>query len=377
MEITLKQSYIILIFLLFYSVCFGQNVIKPELVAESGGEDLTNVMDLDFKVYEDGKIEVYVADIFTPSVLVLYNDGKNLELKHHLGREGQGPGEFIEINNLDLVNNNLLSVYDRNLTRVTLFDVNGAKTAGEFTIQRTGESHFPMEVYASGNDSIFYSKGGHYFTDDYDKNAARNIVLQSINRRGELIVDSVLVKPDDEAFVYMSGGNMSVNPNPIWGKKSIIRFKDDKIYYAWGGSSEIYVHNQNGKLLKAISINLPQIPITEDDKNRALNLEAKMMDFRKRRIRGEVYEAMSSDNWPWFRDFHVDDKINFWIALPAHMKDEERIWQVWNKDGEMIKEFRLPSDFTVHQIKQNFIAGELFDMGDFTSKVQLYKVEKF
>lgn len=167
---------------------------------------------------------------------------------------------------------------------------------------------------------------------------------------------------------------MSVNPDPVWGRKSIFRFKDDKIFYIWTGESKIEIYDLQGVSINTLDLELEHLEITEKDKTEALNFEAMMMDKRKSHIRESLREAMPKDFWPWIHDFLIDDVGRFWIGLPSHFGDNDRVWQVYDVEGNYIRQHKLPADFTVHKIVDNLVFGEFFNFDKFTSTVRIYKV---
>lgn len=378
-KMLLRYSLFFIISLIFSAKVDGQKTtFSLELIAETKDKSLlSQVVDLDMTTDSQGNIRLYIADVFTPSVLIMEKNGDNFKDIDRLGSEGQGPGEFIELSSVQYMPDGNLMVYDRSLARVTFFNSGTQQVEHVNNINAKQTAHFPMEFYAAGTDEpVFYSRAEKFFSDKDNPFEQRNTSLQRYNAEGKLITDSVLVKPSDDAFIFRSGGNMSVNPQPVWGNKSIFRFRDDYIYYTWTGYPEIEVYNREGLHIQTIPLQLTRLRITDDDRQRALDLEATMMGQRKRVIRKLYFEVMPIDFWPWAHDFLVDDKERLWLALPNHLKDKNRVWRAHSAEGNFIGQVHLPADFTVHQIKENYIVGELFDFNDFSSTVQLYQLRE-
>ncbi|MEX2362208.1 MAG: 6-bladed beta-propeller [Balneolaceae bacterium] len=367
---------VILSLLLVSPLAFSQsNGISLELIAETKDKSLlSQVVSADLITKPEDRLRIYIADVFTPAVLILEKQENDLVVINQLGRDGKGPGEFVEINALQIMPDNNLMTYDRNLGRVTVFNLEMEKMEYTFSLR---SASFPMNFYAAGvQQPIFYARAEPYFSDSDATDMKRTIQMQKYDAEGNLLNDSVLVKPSNDAFIFQDRGSMAVNPEPVWGNKSIFRFYREYIYYAWGDNSSVEVYSANGEKLPSISLNLPRLPITNDDRKRALDFEAFMMDKRKRTIKDEFLKKMPDDYWPWLQDFFVDDKERFWIGMPHHLKENTRNWRIHDMKGNFIDEVTLPANFTVHQIKKNYIVGELFNFKRFRSSVQLYKIHE-
>lgn len=374
----LKNIVLIVLTFLISSSVFGQKVMNsPRLIAEINDKSLlSQVVGLDMMLDNNGGITLYVADVFTPSVLVMEKKGHKLELINRLGREGRGPDEFIEITSLSLLSqNNLLVVYDRNLERVTLFDVSTQEGQSMFNLDWKIGEYFPMEFYTGDHsDSLLYARKDRFFSDDFDPKNQRNLIIQSYDFKGKAKTDSIFVKPSNDAYVFRRKGSMSVNPDPEWGRKSIFRFRNGRIYYTWTDKSEIDIYTMNGELSEIVKVELPRVEMTEDDKKRIIDLEALLMGKRKSLLRHSLLRKLPKNYWPWIQDFWVDEKGRLWVALPTHLKNKKRDWRIFDSNGILLHEIQLPINFTVHQVKNNYVAGELFNFNNFRSIIQIYKV---
>ena len=128
-----------------------------ELISESDKSLLSQVIDLDiFKI--NNQVQIYVADVFISSILISELQGKKLKFDNRLGRDGLGPGEFIEITNLEILSNGILSAYDRNLGRITFFDIRDQKVEETIKLNTKKNIHFPMEVSYNEDNELFYSR---------------------------------------------------------------------------------------------------------------------------------------------------------------------------------------------------------------------------
>lgn len=342
------------------------NDIYLELIASSKVDaPLTNVMSLDAKA-EGSSVKIYLADIFTSSVLEVSRDGNILYISDRIGRSGKGPGEFEDVTNIQILQNGSLLVYDRNLGRVTNFDNSMTQVARMFSIFPDKSQFFPMEMYHYGSkEDVFYALSKKYFraSDNFEKQ--RKVLLQNFNPKGVLIEDSVLVKPRSEALVVTEGGNMAVNPNPAFGKKSIFNFHNENIFYGWTGSKKIEIYSYNGEHEKTIDLQLTKKNITDSDIE--LAEKASFKPF------GEAIGDWAPDYWPFFHYFLIDDSGRFWIAESSHLNDEIRSWHVLSPDGQLIKKIDLPARLELFQIKNGYAFGVFTDDKN-RPIIQLYRL---
>lgn len=351
--------------------------LSLEMIAETKDNSiLSQVVSLDMDTKGD-HLKIYLADIFTPKILVLEKKGEDLIVTNHLGREGKGPGDFLEITSLQLMAKNRLMAYDKALGRVTVFDLDSNKVESIFNTSSKNSSNFPMYFYTAGvQKPVFYARAEPYFRDSDKPDMKREIQLQKYDSEGELQFASVMTKPSNDAFIFRNQGNMYVNPQPAWGNKSIFRFKNNHIYYNWTGNNNIEVYNHDGAKIESISLTIPRMSITEDDITRALDFEAFIMELPKEVLKEAYLNQMPNEYWPFINDFFIDDKHRFWIAKPHHLKNDSRVWQIHDKEGILIDELILPAGYTVHQIKNDYLIGELFNFEDFSSTVQIYQLHE-
>ncbi|HSH51150.1 MAG TPA: hypothetical protein VK982_05455 [Bacteroidales bacterium] len=349
--------------------------LLPELVAESVEDiPLAHVISLDAKINKNGDITIYLADVFTNSVLVMKKEDSKLNVTGQIGQEGRGPGEFISVTNLKIFNQQNLLIYDRNLGRTTIFDLKKKEAIHVFNISAPNKKgYFPMEFYVTSNSKTkYYARAGRFFRDSDDFSKRRAVLLQQFSPEGKLMEDSLLVKPEDDALVILEGGSMVVNPQPVLGKKSIFRFKNDLIYYGWSGNNNIEIYTPDGNYVKSVKLELPRLEVTENDISLALDKESLMIQESKRTIRN-TFSKQIPEYWPYFNNFLLDDQRRFWVAGAAHMEQKMRNWYIYSSKGRLMQEVKLPANFTVFQTKNNYIIGELLDE-KFRSCVQIYRI---
>jgi len=349
---------------------------SAKLIASSDDKmPLTHVKYLDVEIREDENIYIYLADVFTSSVLIVRRQGEQLRIVGTIGQSGKGPGEFLTVDNLQIVEEQSLLVYDRKIGRVSIFDLETRELNNSFNISSIGrQGHFPMQFYALNNNSNiqYYALSKLFFRAGDNLGSKRTVLLQQFNAKGSLLKDSLLVKSASDAFVVKRGANMAVNPQPILGRKSVFRFRESTIFYGFTGKKNIEVYNPAGDLINTIRLDLNALEVTDSDIQLALDKESKMMQEEKKFIR-EAFLKQVPEYWPYYQNYIIDEKNRLWIGLSNHLDDEKRVWHIFNFKGELLKKTKLPSNFSIFKIKDNYIIGELLD-DKFRSFVQIYKL---
>jgi len=344
-------------------------------VAESTkNTPISQVLDLDFSFRKTdyNQVKMYVADALSPYVIVMVQDKNQLTMKGQIGKNGRGPGEFLKVSNLQLMGEEELLAYDNRLKRASVFNIESHEV-GKMISLNVNRGNNPTELFATSGNA-FFSREERFFRETDKSGQKRFVVLKKYDNDGELKQDSVLVKFDDDALVYRTSGGMSVNTMPAIGRKSIFRFYDNKIYHAWTGENRIDVYDYSGQKLNSIEpVGINRKEITDDDFEDFVKLESKLEGTRKSKLKPTIKKYIP-DQWPYFDDFLIDDKGQIWIAESVHMGEKMRSWFIIKaSDNKLVGKVQLPANFTPHQIKSGYIAGQHMD-DNFNASIQLYKV---
>lgn len=374
----MKYLFLIVIYLFSFCQClYGQMESSVTLSAKTEEDSpITYIIDLDFRIGNNGELEIYMVDVNRTGVSLLKKKQNRLIYNGQLGRDGKGPGEFMELINVQLLADTTLCTYDRTLARITKFDLNEQKVISTINIQPEGkQNYWPMEFPFSNKD-IHFGMMEQYFKESDDVDEQRYFILQSYNQKGKMIQDSVLVKKLDDALVIKTPGGMSVNPRPAIGNNSILRFHNNRLYYGWTGNDYVEVYDYEGQKLDSINLPLTKAKeVKNEDFEAFLALESKIHEMNESRLETSL-EKFIPDYWPRFDNFLIDEKNHLWVSTSVHMKDQRRQWYILDaNDHKVIGTFELPSNFTAYRAKKGFIVGQIFD-DDFTAAIHVYKVEK-
>lgn len=118
--------------------------VQPETLVEFQPDSLSPPVELG-GLQVDSRGKLYQAERRTLTILVYGPGGQPLDT---LGGEGKGPGEFVGINGMAL-RSDTLYVFDRNMARLTLFDISTGKVLG----------NEPLEGFLSSVDPVPRGEG--------------------------------------------------------------------------------------------------------------------------------------------------------------------------------------------------------------------------
>lgn len=372
-----KYLFLLICFFLGWSLLVvGQDksILTADLIAESVKDaPISHIISLETQINKNGDLNLYLADVRSSSVIIMGKQGEELKISGKIGQNGRGPGEFLSVDNLQIYSGHNLLVYDRKIGRVSVFDLKTETLSRVFNISVEGGKYFPIKFNVLNNKKLkYYAPSKRFFQASDDFGEQRHVLLQQFNTEGFLLKDSLLIKPASDAFVVQKGGTMAVNPQPVFGNKSIFRFNDGMIYYGFTGNTTIEIYNTAAKLLRKVKLGLNSLEVTDNDIELALEKEALMLQEKKQVIRKNFLNQVP-EYWPYYQNYVIDGKSRLWVGLSNHLDEDQRIWQVFSPKGKLVMEIKLPARFNVFQVKKDYIIGELFDR-KFRSFIQIYKI---
>jgi len=287
----------------------------------------------------------------------LYEFSLNGKLVNVIGREGRGPGEFIETYMSFLTSNDSLHVYDFNNSRHQVFKKNTdgkwqaerervfRRSTPEGMIEQVPEKivfnsdedyHGIFRIYPNYKDTL----GGHYvYVSKVDHN---------IEHAGEV---SRLRLEEDIAINKGVNSSMSIHNNSRF-YKAFYNFEPES-------NQVILVRNNSNKIISIDSLNnesvigdLPyeQFQIQEDELNKSLINANHFYSGMKEIIQKKI---LKHEPYYWNVILH---KNHFWINL-ARSDDSKPNWIVSTLNGEIKEVFFGPRKIRSVRIHDGFFYG--------------------
>lgn len=288
-----------------------RKICNPRKIAVSSGQALfTEIVD----VAVDSRGRIFIADEQKPAITVLSAEGEVLRM---IGREGNGPGEFDYIRNVQILPGDSLLVYDMGLERITVFAPGLREVAYTISLAMVAPGTYPSWVKKlTGKDAYFavstapYQASGDNPAKDYE----RKQVVRLLAASGSVRRDSVLVvRAGQSVLVARRSRSTTITSNPF-GRPGVLEVgPDGRIYYGFGDSLTIDIYSLRGERVGGFSKPYTPPPVIEEDIDDLFSSESEARTFRATLER--FLEVYASGQWPAFKNFIVDDRGRVWVGL--------------------------------------------------------------
>lgn len=284
----------------------------------------------------DAHRNIYVADWLMNSVPVINGRGN---LIRSIGGQGSGPGEFRNIEDVEILNGGNLLVYDPQMWRITIYFPDsdsvmktisvppGPRTTFLTTIRGVIESADPIMVgvYVMANSPQNYT------------DRIRTDIVRTVSVEGT-IIDSIVAFPHKENLMLAAGGGFSVRTNPF-GRRGVIHTHADRIYYGWTDTVGVRIYSLHGEFTGGFKVPYERAPVTSHDADQAV----KDLDDDEAYLR-EVLRAHVPKTWPAFETFVVDDRGRVWFGIVGEGGETAR-WDGFTPGGEYVGSLKFPPNF--------------------------------
>jgi hypothetical protein len=227
--------------------------------------------DADFAFYKkvpfavDEKGNIYVGDKGYGGIQKFSKEGKHLQT---IGRKGQGPGEFMNIQSFFLGPKGGLIVYDPN--KIHIFDQNG-----------TYEHSFPIP-FSINITTLRETQDGRYLmlvTDLLDPKAPLNKILLLSLHKGKPSTKTILIYPHPYSNKLTKNNldfvvNMRFVPNLYF-----CRLDDWLSVFGYSSELKLFVIGPSGETKYMIEKEEPCHPVTGEDKKAGIELDLKVINM--------------------------------------------------------------------------------------------------
>lgn len=301
-------------------------------------------------VVVDKSGRTYIADGDELNIKVFEADGRFVT---QLGREGRGPGEFVNIWYLQIKANRLFA-YDGTQRRSVVFSLDSLSYS--YTVNFGDDmddvdellSAFPARYYVR-NDGTFlmgFTKVSHTEKMNENWHRVENTGLYFLlNEHGRIISERLFeLKANIDVSFQRQSMNMWINPS-YYGKSLVALSDDDHIYTAWSEDFMIMVYGPDGDYRHAFYYPYEKVTLTEDE---AINTESS--EFFQQGM--QLMELPPT--WPVLNELLVDDEHRLWFSTIVE-DDEFYEWWVLRNTGELIAKFTWPRDQPIQTVNGGFL----------------------
>ena len=313
--------------------------VETEIEATSGDDVFLSAV---WDVGVDSRGRVYVIDFGEDGIIVL-----NPDLTHDrtIGREGEGPGEFLYRSRVQLLPGDSLVVWDSRLQRSTVFAAGSDEPAYDHSPATPERIDAAWRLPGS---TRYIARSSPFFTPDAS-DEGRTQVLRFVREESGRLLDEVFAEyPDNEGLVYRSPGRVMVGPHPF-GRQSFVEINArESTVLASSDAVGARIIDFRGQVESAFAWETAPIRVTAEELDRAVDEAMDPLDGVLRD--GAPYV------WPAVTGLAVDDEDRIWLGI--RKPDRSFVeWAAFMEDGAHLQSVDLPAGFEVHAVRGGRIIG--------------------
>jgi hypothetical protein len=280
---------------------YGENIciIEEELsIGEAEGPE-EYMFSMIRGIEVDDEENIYVVDYKRNHIRKFDKNGGSLRM---IGREGQGPGEFQQIQNIQITPENELMVHDRYTFRLTFFSLDGDYLR---TVLLKGSWASVVKINSVGN----------YLVKTYDFDLPHGRYATELK-----------VRSSNLAFIRTIAKDKFWSDLPLQPRIASKFLPSDLIICGFRESYEFQILDSEGKTIRKVTKDYVPVEISEEEKKkRELPQSSELPRY-----------------FPAFQDFSVDEEGRFFVQTFERYEDEEIFYfDVFNTEGKYIAKVPL------------------------------------
>lgn len=299
---------------------------------------------------------IVVADGGSSEIRLYSADGRFLS---SIGGEGDGPGEFHRLRNVERIGADSLMVYSRpsrvtiltkDLSLVRTFEIDPLASGLRVLDAQTLVAQLAdatLESYAGGNRLV-----------------RPQIATVRLDMDGEL-QDTVTLTRGSE--IFMIAGELGASAaRPLFGKAAVMTSRGGSIYVGSADNLEYSVFASEGRLRRVVRVPGYDLRLAAGEvaSERRARLGADPQPFRLELDRALPDPATRAA----YTEFLVDPDGYLWAGTQqnwaARRALEARAWHVFSPEGEWLGSLHTPPRFTVLEIGRDDVLGIYYDALD-------------
>lgn len=300
--------------------------------------------------------------------------GRKGEHLFSVGRSGEGPGEFNDLQRVWLLPGDSLLAYDFGPSRLSVFS-----PSGDFVRSVHVRAPDGRQVIARGSfeDGSLIAVGAPIWS---APGATTGVVRDSVpyyryDPRGTL-VDTLGRFPGVEVFRVVSGDDWRLTGLPF-PRAPLAAVGGERFHFGPADAYEILTYSPGGELERVIRLPHERRAVTPEDVDRFRTTRLERAEREGTRPSMErMLSQMPYPEWlPPYEDIEVDADGNLWVADYRTSPNAEQRWKVFSPAGEWLGTVALPPRLQVFQIGADFVLGGWTDDLE-VEHVRLYALNK-
>lgn len=332
-----------------------------QIGAETGseGEELFAVEDVDR--LSDGRL--VVTNQGTHELRVYSTEGEFLDV---VGREGQGPGEFMYPSRTWVGVGD--SLFVRAFQRLAVFDgagtfVRAVTLAGWSPEDRFHDGTFLFVVIPPGVDRF---EPGHFHP--------INALVKSAADGSA--ADTLVRVPGSELYRFESSAGGMASFRAPFGSNRVAATYGDSVVTAGGTAFEVWLLDERGALKRIMRRRTEPTRVTEAD---IAALEERLLEAAPPHTHADRRRLFAEWTYPEFKaaldKLLVDSEGNVWVRAFSVDPTTAGEWSVFDPTGRWLGEVETPPGLEIEEIGDDYLVGVWVDDLD-VEYVRLYSLEK-
>ena len=304
----------------------------------------------------DGRIVVANAGSF--EVRVYGADGR---YQRAWGREGGGPGEFLDMSLVGAMGSDTLVVLDNENRRISFMHPD----EGFLESMPVGEEFVgsPLAQGVFGDGALVVGGGPpSIYPRDLQNGVTRFPANFSAWAPDGSLTTDFGEHPGYEIFMRVDGGNIGVAPLPF-GRTTVAAVSADRLYLGTEDSYEIRAYDPSGSLRSIIRLDQDLRPVTSSDAAAYVEQQLEDIDDPGRRAerRREVEDMGTSETMPAYAGLTADALGHLWVLEYRGPRDDAPVYTVFDAEGKLVGRLTLPDRFRVIEIGSDYVLGRYTD----------------
>lgn len=317
----------------------------------------------------DGR--VVIANSGTNELRFYDPEGKHLAT---VGRSGEGPGEFRDLQRVWILPGDSLLAYDFLPSRLSLFSPDG-----EFIRSQHFASPDGRQILIRGplNDGSIIAAGAPIWS---SPGSTSGVVRDSVPyyRYDPLgaVQHTLGLFPSAEVFRIVTGDNWRLTGVPF-ARAPVTAVAGNAFHFGPASTYEWYTYSAKGELERVVRLSVPPRAVTADDIDQ---YRRERLELAEREGTRPSMERMLSvlpfpSTMPPYDRAIADSEGNVWMSDYTTTRHDSDTWRVFSPDGVFLGRVDAPAQLEVIQIGMDFILAHWSDDME-VEHIRMYALNK-
>jgi hypothetical protein len=352
----------------------GSWAVEDEPVLQIGGATATGLAAL-YRVSDAGTLPdggLVVANVGSQELRFFGPDGEPLGTA---GSHGSGPGEFRDLNHVDVLPDGAVFVFDGLLARVTVFERDGeVRSVESYPVPGAGYAFFRGRL---PDGRVLAFRGWISSSAATPRRTGRYRTRDALVLAGSDRLDTLGVLPGSDNFILIQedGDPLYTSPPLPRGRRDVV--VGDRIFTAGTERYEIRQLDATGETVAIIRRQMEPVPAGPEhvDAFRSARLDASDTPSNRRTVEAILDAAELPEHVPVLSGLLGDQKGNLWVQPSDFLGFSPSQWSVFDSTGAWVTDVTLPVSGRVFEIGDGYVLGVWRDDLD-AEQVRVYRLSK-